>query len=71
MNEGQRPDPSRLAAAVIALLEPELATEGLDLLDVRVFRGGGRLQLRIYLDTFDGGTCSVITMIRLFQMSDT
>ena len=55
MNEGQRPDPSRLAAAVIALLEPELATEGLDLLDVRVFRGGGRLQLRIYLDTFDGG----------------
>lgn len=55
MSEGQRPDPSRLAAEVIALLEPELATEGLDLLDVRVFRGGGRLQLRIYLDTFDGG----------------
>ena len=55
MNQGQRPDPSRLADAVIALLEPELATEGLDLLDVRVFRGGGRLQLRIYLDTFDGG----------------
>jgi ribosome maturation factor RimP len=40
---------------VIRLLEAELAAEGYDLVDVRVFRGGGRLQLRIYLDTTDGG----------------
>lgn len=42
-------------AAVINLLEADLAAEGFDLLDVRAFRGGGRLQLRIYLDTLDGG----------------
>ena len=55
MSVGQRPDPRRLTDAVITLLEAELAAEGIDLLDVRVFRGGGRLQLRIYLDTHDGG----------------
>ena len=55
MNAGQRPDPRHLMVAVINLLEADLATEGFDLLDVRAFRGGGRLQLRIYLDTLDGG----------------
>lgn len=55
MNAGQRPDPRRLVGAVIDLLEPELVAEGYDLLDVRVFQGGGRLQLRIYVDTIDGG----------------
>ena len=39
-----------LAARVHALLEPELAAEGWQLLDVRVFRGGGRLQVRLYVD---------------------
>jgi len=39
-----------LAARVHALLEPELAAEGWDLVDVRVFQGGGRLQLRLYVD---------------------
>jgi len=48
-------DPRQLAARVLALLEPELAAAGYDLLDVRVFRGGGRLQLRIYVDLEGGG----------------
>jgi len=39
-----------LAARVHALLAPELAAEGWDLVDVRVFRGGGRLQVRLYVD---------------------
>jgi ribosome maturation factor RimP len=53
--EGKSLDPKDLAARVIELLEPEFAAAGFDLLDVRVFRGGGRHQLRIYLDTTDGG----------------
>jgi ribosome maturation factor RimP len=32
-----------------------LAGAGYDLLDVRIFRGGGRLQVRVYLDTAEGG----------------
>ena len=40
---------------VIRLLEPELGREGFDLLDVRHFQGGGRLQIRIYVDTPAGG----------------
>lgn len=55
MAEGKSLDPKDLAARVIELLEPEFAAAGFDLLDVRVFRGGGRQQLRIYLDTADGG----------------
>lgn len=39
-----------LAARVHGLLAPELEAEGWDLLDVRIFRGGGRLQLRLYVD---------------------
>ncbi|MBD3221331.1 hypothetical protein GF314_08805 [bacterium] len=39
-----------LAARVHALLAPELAAEGWDLIDVRLFRGGGRLQVRLYVD---------------------
>jgi len=51
----ERLDTRQAAAQVIALLEPELTAEGYDLVDVRIFRGGGRLQVRIYLDTADGG----------------
>ena len=40
---------------VIRLLESELAGDGFDLLDVRLFQGGGRLQIRIYVDTPEGG----------------
>lgn len=50
MSEAERIDTRQAAARVIALLEPELATAGYDLLDVRIFRGGGRLQVRLYLD---------------------
>lgn len=39
-----------LAARILAHLTPELAAEGWDLLDVRVFQGGGRLQARLYVD---------------------
>lgn len=39
-----------LARKVIALVEPDLAAEGFELLDVQVFQGGGRLQLRLYID---------------------
>ncbi|MFN2372060.1 MAG: ribosome maturation factor RimP [Candidatus Krumholzibacteriia bacterium] len=50
MSEAERIDTRQAAARVIALLEPELAAAGYDLLDVRIFRGGGRLQVRLYLD---------------------
>lgn len=50
MSEAERIDTRQAAARIIALLEAELAAEGYDLLDVRIFRGGGRLQVRLYLD---------------------
>jgi ribosome maturation factor RimP len=53
--EGNHPDLKQMAARIIDLLEPELAADGYDLLDVRVFPGGGRLQLRIYVDRQEGG----------------
>lgn len=53
--ESTRFEPRRLAAEVIALLEGELAGQGFSLLDVRVFRGGGRITLRIFVDTPKGG----------------
>lgn len=40
---------------MIALIEGELTARGFSLLDVRVFRGGGRIQLRIFVDTATGG----------------
>ena len=39
------------AREIISLLEDELSAAGFDLLDVRLFRGGGRLQVRVYVDT--------------------
>lgn len=53
--ESTRFEPRRLVAEVIALLEGELAGRGFSLLDVRVFRGGGRITLRIFVDTPEGG----------------
>ncbi|MBT3316403.1 ribosome maturation factor RimP [bacterium] len=47
-------DSKALADSVIKMLEQPLADEGYDLLDVRIFRGGGRLTLRIYLDMENG-----------------
>jgi len=52
--EGNRPDLKQMADRIIDLLEPELVADGFDLLDVRIFRGGGRHQLRIYVDLLDG-----------------
>ena len=43
-----------LAHEIVTLLEDELQAVGFDLLDVRLFRGGGRLQIRIYLDRASG-----------------
>jgi ribosome maturation factor RimP len=53
--EGNRLDLKQMAARIIDLLEPDLATDGFDLLDIRVFRGGGRIQLRIFVDLLEGG----------------
>jgi ribosome maturation factor RimP len=39
-----------LAARILEHLTPELAAEGYDLLDVRIFQGGGRWQTRLYVD---------------------
>jgi ribosome maturation factor RimP len=47
----RRADRYALGRSVIALLEDELADEGYELVDVRIFRGGGRDQVRVYLDT--------------------
>jgi len=43
-----------LSASVIDLLEEPLAELGFELLDVRVYQGGGRLTLRVYVDTENG-----------------
>jgi len=39
-----------LAARINDLLASELEAEGWELVDVRVFQGGGRLQVRLYVD---------------------
>lgn len=41
---------------VIDLLEADLAADGFDLIEVRIFRGGGRHQVRLYVDTQGGVT---------------
>lgn len=47
-------DRYRMAGVVIELLEAPLAEEGFELLDVRVFRGGGRTTVRVSLDRPEG-----------------
>ena len=54
MAEGNRADLKRMAARIIDLVESDLAAGGIDLLDIRIFRGGGRIQLRIYVDLLEG-----------------
>jgi ribosome maturation factor RimP len=46
---------SQLIGQVIALLEPDLVKDGFELLDVRIFQGGGRFQVRVYVDLEEGG----------------
>ena len=61
MTGDRKQDRYALAQRVIALVEEDLAADGYELLDVRVFRGGGRLQLRLYVDAADGvdlGDCA-------------
>ncbi len=61
MTGDRKQDRYALAQRVIALVEEDLAADGYELLDVRVFRGGGRLQLRLYVDAADGvdlGDCT-------------
>ncbi len=48
-------NPRVIVRRVITLLEDELQGDGISLLDVRVFRGGGRIQIRIYVDLVTGG----------------
>lgn len=55
MADRVRPNLKLMATKVMDLLEPELAADDLEVLDVRVFQGGGRLQIRIYIDLVDGG----------------
>ncbi len=50
MAEARRPDVKRIAQQVIKLLEADLVAGGYDLLDVRVFQGGGRYQIRVFVD---------------------
>lgn len=49
MSAGQQ-DRYLLASSILDRLAPELAAEGYDLVDVRIFRGGGRQQVRLYVD---------------------
>ena len=73
MSEGRRPDTKRIASQVIDLLEAELATGGYDLLDVRVFQGGGRFQIRIFVDLLETGddTDGGVSMDRVARASRT
>jgi len=51
-----RGDLRQMSSQVLSLLEPELTRDGFEILDVRVFQGGGRVQVRIYVDLYpDGG----------------
>jgi ribosome maturation factor RimP len=47
---GETPDRYAQAASLFAMLAPELESEGFELVDVRIFRGGGRLQVRLSVD---------------------
>lgn len=55
MADRARPNLKLMASKVMDLLEPELAADDLEVLDVRAFQGGGRLQVRIYVDLVEGG----------------
>jgi ribosome maturation factor RimP len=47
-------DKYALAGQIRDLLEDDLTAAGFDLLDVRIFRGGGRVQVRVYVDADQG-----------------
>lgn len=51
-------DGNSLISDMIKMLESPLSEEGYELLDIRSFRGGGRLTLRVYIDSENGVTIS-------------
>ncbi len=64
-----------LVRSIISLLEDELAAAGYELLDVRLFRGGGRLQVRLFVDTpggidLDGCAAAARTAGMLLEEAD-
>lgn len=71
MPEGDHPKNKsmipQLAEKVIELLEADLVRDGYELLDVRIFQGGGRFQVRVYVDLAEGG----ITLDRCTQAART
>ncbi len=64
-------DLGQTARQIVSLLEPELATEGYDLLDVRIYQGGGRVQVRIYVDLLVDEDGSGINMKQVAKASRT
>ena len=58
---------AQLIGQVIQLLDSDLTSAGFELLDVRIFQGGGRFQVRIYVDLAEGG----ITLDRCTQAART
>jgi len=69
--EGKKMDLGQTARQIIDLLEPELATEDFDLLDVRVYQGGGRIQVRVYVDLPGGVDGPGINMKQVARASRT
>lgn len=71
MAEGKKMDLGQTVRQIMDLLEPELAAEGFELLDVRVFQGGGRMQVRLYVDHLDAGEETGINMGQVSRASRT
>ncbi len=71
MAEGKKMDLGQTVKQIMDLLEPELAAEGFELLDVRVFQGGGRMQVRVYVDSLDAGDDAGINMGQVSSASRT
>jgi ribosome maturation factor RimP len=67
--EGRKMDLGHTARQIVRLLEPELATEGYDLLDVRIYQGGGRIQVRVYVDLLETEEGTGINMKQVARAS--
>ena len=64
-----RPNTKVIAQRVIELLEADLVAGGYDLLDVRVFQGGGRFQIRIFVDLLDKEAIDEATGVTMGQVT--
>lgn len=69
MVEGRKMDLGQTAKQIVSLLEPELATDGYELLDVRIYQGGGRMQVRIYVDLLEPEEGTGINMKQVARAS--